>query len=892
MLLLLPAGAGAADAGKAAAREPPAAIVTAPSAGARMQRYPNESLLPLAAGEVLFARDTITGASTEVVVGCNGDRPQRCRIGASGKYEAGGLKQDLTGCTPAVCRLPLLPRTLNAQEQQVKLIAHGQAQKPSPTPGISADTLLGKLQQASDLENARNFGEAERRFAEVAANWSATWLAYHLTEVHALAQATAGGEKSRTATLVIGVSTYLKPAANFSNLHFAHSDALAFADYLNQLGIQAQPLTNDKATASSIREQLAMLEKQAAAGATAVVFISTHGAEQNGNAYVLPYDAFRTAEGASAIGVETILAAMGTGRSYLFVDACRNNAESKFQVSAASQVKRSVDPAKLKDLFAFFAAGPGRPSTEVPNLGHGAFSWALLETLHDTQRRREIDGDALTDGVSERIHGLKLGIRQVPRATGGMHTDQPLTPLMRVPSGSQPPVSWLRPLRLQPVAYQPPHLSAGDLKRLVIRALQWRLAPERISEAVAQSTAATCCLRPDADVEVTAAVRVALEEAGQRILLGYLNGDETPPDQAEFRAAATYYGLAHKLLPDSELLQARAEFNTGRARLFDLITAAEADKPGIFGEAAPHLLAAQQSDPGNGYVMNALGIGYMEMARPAEARAALRDAISEAPEWAYARHNLALTEMRLGRPADAIEQYREAIAHTPDRVYLHFNLGLVYQQTNNLKKAAGEYGEVAKILDARKELAGTNRAMLNNVLGTVAAARGRNSEARQRYRDALAALPGMPEARHNLALLESGERRETLLRDNVDYFESLVALAGTLREEGKIDDAISEYRHVLLVRPGYLAARVEIARLYIARAAGDAQVLARAQQELDLIDAADRENARVWLAKAELAHARGDDADARRDYGAAAKAALAPEDRREVSRSRKEAKVR
>jgi tetratricopeptide (TPR) repeat protein len=917
----------AANRNDAPAPEQPVAIVVAAASDATIRREGFEFPLPANPGDLLFQNDTLAAAFAQVATDCRTDHPHVCGIPKEG-YTAGKNDTALAcDSKPLVCRLPAVPRQVSSESEHIQAIRQQIAELPtgarkedddaetirrvSDRLGPDDGTPLYKISLATELEIEKQLAASQRNLGDASERWPVSWLPYHRADVldrlyDKLEKGAAGDSKNQVAALVIGVSQYDKPDTKFGNLKYAHSDAQSFANYLNHpdLGIKATVLVNGEATRQRIDQELGILRDKLATGGTGVVFISSHGFEQNGHAYIAPSNAFRTGEQPTAIGVDRILDSLrSVSRAYVFIDACRNNWSDPRGVLQQTVDK---DPflAPSSELLALYGAQPGEFSREghmfcagngplacPPDGGHGAFSFYLLSALYGNQRQA-ITGEQLRVKVAKEMD--RLPFQQRLRPGGNFQMDRSLTPLLQVPprqiANATPrrPYGFTAPIR--PAFYRP--FQIPQPPPAATRRSDWRqrLAPDRIDEQTARDVVAECCSGSASTLEDKSAVRIALEEAGQSILLRYLDGEENPPKPEQFRAANTYYSLAQSLLPDSQLLGARVNFTAGRARLFDLITAAPDQREVVFRSAADLLVKAQTADPGSAYILNALGIGYLELAQPETARAALRDAIKEAPKWAYPRHNLALAMMRMGTPRDAIAQYQEAIAGTDDRGYLHFNLGLLYQQTNNLKKASAEYDKVEKILDARNETSGQNRAMLYNVRGTLAAQLGKTDEAESKYRLADQALPGMKEAKHNLALLKSGQEREDLLRDNVSlngYFESRVELAATLKQAGKFDQAIQEYLQILKLNPDFAAARVELARTYIQKGNVDPNLLQTANAELQRIPAADRNHWRVWLAAAEAASVRGNPQEAGKDYAAARKTAVTPEDRKAIRESEK-----
>jgi len=65
------------------------------------------------------------------------------------------------------------------------------------------------------------------------------------------------------------------------------------------------------------------------------------------------------------------------------------------------------------------------------------------------------------------------------------------------------------------------------------------------------------------------ALRVALEDQAQQVLLRYLAGDQTPQTKAEFDNGAKYMQAALRLTQESLYLEGRSDFFQGRGLLYD-----------------------------------------------------------------------------------------------------------------------------------------------------------------------------------------------------------------------------------------------------------------------------------------------------------------------------------
>ena len=151
-----------------------------------------------------------------------------------------------------------------------------------------------------------------------------------------------------------------------------------------------------------------------------------------------------------------------------------------------------------------------------------------------------------------------------------------------------------------------------------------------------------------------------------------------------------------------------------------------------------------------------------------QAIANYRRSIELNPRYALAYNNLALALGREGLTDQAIAEYRRAILVEPKYLYAHWNLAAALRKQRDLAGAIGEYRSA---LDCTKDA--RQRATLHTSVGDVlmdqaAGASDKLDDATVEYTRALDIDPTYSWAHHNLGLV--------------------------LRAQGKLDDAITEFR--------------------------------------------------------------------------------------------------
>ena len=916
-----------------AGAQPPAAPVAIltqilSDSGVEITQPGLETTRRAAVGELLFPGDRAKGRG--VVAECRGKGSVLWFPSPSAVYVAGkGIEGQADTEPIADCRMPEAAPPANlahddeltVQQLETKLAqaARGGASLTdydaaalNGLPEYNGQDAMSVLRRAQAIEGRGQLTAAIDAYAMLESLWpKATWLPPKINRLkialaNKLLQSPAKPGRGHVTPLVVGISDYYHDDPDFMPLHYAHLDGQAFADYLKQVDPQRTfdpPLLNQNATLANLREQLARLRAQAGDGSTAVLFVSAHGLQDSRGSYIAAYDAHQRVGIDTAIPVSEILSAVSEfEQAYVFVDACRaarsagpNNVNSVLSLYGHDGYTLVNASAPRAQMFILMSAGPGSISEESSRFadkqgplaqnGHGAFTYYLLKYLYlasGAQPRRLSRG--------ELQENLRAAMKpQIPDSGGNLSVTALLDPLQRIPF--KPEVRtrtyldlFRAPIRLAAyVQDQEPEVPPDVLARL-----QTILSPGSITPAIAQQAIdAYRRLGPANRMQVRGTIRTALENEGERLLLHYLDGYQLEPQRGEFSDARLYYTLASELAPGSLLLRARVAFNSGREMLFDLQNPADQpQRANIFRAATDELFDAYREDPGP-YVLNALGIAYMENGDWDKAIPAFDDASRLAPQWLYPRHNRALCLMRSGKARAAIQEYRNAIAEMPSAHTLHFNLALVYQQINGLKQAEREYQLTEKLLGSAAGSRNADWARLYNAQGTLAAQRGQKARARRLYDLALGKVAGMPEAVHNKALVSPPVEKEKLLAQNRGYLNSRIELAQIFKREGRTPEAIAEYEGVLKERPDFAGARLELAQLYLRNGGSVAERLQRAGEQMEKAEPAEPAFWKVYLLRAEMAQMQQQKAQAKANYREARRRAPDRAARAEISASEK-----
>ncbi len=189
--------------------------------------------------------------------------------------------------------------------------------------------------------------------------------------------------------LAVGINNYKNPALN---LNYAVPDAKGIVDFFNQKGpglfkkVDAAAIYNEQTTKQGITSRLKQLENTQPQDAV-LIYLAGHGESLNDKWYFIPYELTYPereeevkAKGISSDELAGYIKGIKAQKILLLLDSCKSGAvlvafRGFEDRKALSQLSRSagvhVVAASTKDQFA----------SEVKDLGHGVFTYTLLEGL-------------------------------------------------------------------------------------------------------------------------------------------------------------------------------------------------------------------------------------------------------------------------------------------------------------------------------------------------------------------------------------------------------------------------------------------------------------------------------------------------------------------------------
>jgi len=239
--------------------------------------------------------------------------------------------------------------------------------------------------------------------------------------------------KGKLYVAVIGISDY----SGVQKLKYAVNDARSFAEYIReQLGVPAEnvfTLYDTEATALAVRTLLGTtLARKAGKEGSVIIYFSGHGAVEPDETspdsdalqkYLLPVDADSKNLFATALSMDTIATIfqrLKAQRVVFLADTCYSGAAGGKTVATGLYRATIADDflrrlAKGRGRVVVTASGPNELALEKDELGHGVFTYYLLEAL-----KGAADNDG--DGLVSLLEAYQYVARQVPEETGQTQT--------------------------------------------------------------------------------------------------------------------------------------------------------------------------------------------------------------------------------------------------------------------------------------------------------------------------------------------------------------------------------------------------------------------------------------------------------------------------------------
>lgn len=267
-------------------------------------------------------------------------------------------------------------------------------------------------------------------------------------------------------------------------------------------------------------------------------------------------------------------------------------------------------------------------------------------------------------------------------------------------------------------------------------------------------------------------------------------------------------------------------------------------------EAVEFLKKVVEADPRNGEALTNLGTALAQAHQAADGIPFLKRAVVLNPGNATAHQDLAAAYLQVNQIDDAIAELKTAIKIAPNSPQLHYDLGTAYKLQDDAADAIPEleraerlnpsgyepayllgllYMQVARYSEAAQQLEVALRLHPGNgegwaTLGSVYNKLDRLPEAAKALREAIQQMPDQADSHLILAAVlvkqndvagAAQERKVAadLMRTHMNLQRAEVATNSgkSLLKQGKLDDAIVQFRDALTFDPNYAEAHLQLA---------------------------------------------------------------------------------
>lgn len=193
--------------------------------------------------------------------------------------------------------------------------------------------------------------------------------------------------------LSVGLNTYKNPVLD---LNYGKADAQEFSSTLKKGGksvydnIIVTELYDEKATKPSIVAALKNIQEKAKAGDVFVFYYAGHGSMYNHSFYFIPHETIRLSDqptlDSTAIKdeeLQAIFAEIKALKQIIIMDACHSGGSiDVLATRGANEEKALAQLSRSAGIHIFASAGSDQLATEFRKLGHGIFTYILIEALN------------------------------------------------------------------------------------------------------------------------------------------------------------------------------------------------------------------------------------------------------------------------------------------------------------------------------------------------------------------------------------------------------------------------------------------------------------------------------------------------------------------------------
>ncbi len=192
--------------------------------------------------------------------------------------------------------------------------------------------------------------------------------------------------------LAIGINIYKNPSLN---LNYAQNDAESFVELIKKESdvlfdkVETHELYNEEANRTNILGVLDLLSNKIKPGDVFYFYYAGHGSMVDEQFYFVPTNSTRlyskdklSKEGISAEQLKEKFKKISALKQLVIIDACQSGGSAELLAERGSMEEKAMAQlSRSAGIHVLSAAGSEQFATEFKELGHGVFTYALLEAL-------------------------------------------------------------------------------------------------------------------------------------------------------------------------------------------------------------------------------------------------------------------------------------------------------------------------------------------------------------------------------------------------------------------------------------------------------------------------------------------------------------------------------
>jgi WD40 repeat protein len=226
-----------------------------------------------------------------------------------------------------------------------------------------------------------------------------------------------GAERESDLHLVlVGINRYKN---NALNLTYAEPDATGMKEFFRDERVKrlfkevhVYTLLNDQATGANIRRLFSEVEKKARPQDTLLIYLAGHGDTIGEEWYFIPHDtvtpeieADLKREGISNTAISEAIKRCKAQKVFVMIDACKSG-KLILAMRSTEARKALVQLARSTGTYIISASTDQQYAAEIRELGHGVFTYTLLEGLQGKGGEKKVTVEGLIHYVKNRLPEL------------------------------------------------------------------------------------------------------------------------------------------------------------------------------------------------------------------------------------------------------------------------------------------------------------------------------------------------------------------------------------------------------------------------------------------------------------------------------------------------------